>query len=70
MTSIGGRKFLDSVSTTELERRWGVVRKAMKKEGLDFLIARNGSAILGGYVKWLRRAEYAVSLGKPADAFE
>jgi Xaa-Pro aminopeptidase len=46
-------KFLDSVSTKELERRWETVRSAMKEKNLDFLIARNGSDILGGYVKWL-----------------
>jgi Xaa-Pro aminopeptidase len=45
--------FLESVSTKELERRWEAVRSAMKEKNLDFLIARNGSDILGGYVKWL-----------------
>jgi Xaa-Pro aminopeptidase len=64
-------RFLDSVSTKELERRWGLVRKAMKKEGLDFLIARNGSDILGGYVKWLSnvgaKMDYPVSVIFPRD---
>ena len=71
MTSIGERKFLDSVSTTELERRWEAVRKVMKKEGLDFLIARNGSDILGGYVKWLSnvgaKMDYPVTVIFPRD---
>jgi Xaa-Pro aminopeptidase len=63
--------FQESVSTEELKRRWGAVRKAMKEEGLDFLIARNGSDILGGYIKWLSnigaKGDYPVSVIFPRE---
>ncbi len=71
MATREGRKFLESVSTKELERRWDAVRKAMKENGLDFLITRNGSDILGGYVKWLSNVgaknEYPVCVVFPRD---
>ena len=40
------------ISTEELERRWNVVRTAMKDQGLDFLLMQNTNQFLGGYVKW------------------
>jgi hypothetical protein len=42
----------DSMSTTELERRWKAVREAMKESSLDFLILQNHNDVLGGYSKW------------------
>ena len=42
----------DSISTQELERRWGEVRKRMGEEGIDFLVMQNDNEWLGGYVKW------------------
>jgi Xaa-Pro aminopeptidase len=42
----------ESVSTQELERRWGAVRSGMKGEKLDFLVMQNHNEWLGGYVKW------------------
>lgn len=41
-----------SISTSELERRWGEVRKRMKEEKIDFLLMQNENEWLGGYVKW------------------
>ena len=65
------RIFQDSVSVEELKRRWDAVRKSMKQAGLDFLIARNGSDILGGYIKWLSnigaKGDYPVSVIFPRD---
>ena len=40
------------ISTQELERRWNAVRKAMKEEGIDYLIMQNRDQFLGGYIKW------------------
>lgn len=41
-----------SISTTELERRWGATREMMREHALDYLIMRNVEEFLGGYVKW------------------
>jgi Xaa-Pro aminopeptidase len=40
------------ISTQELERRWAAVRKAMKRNKVDFLLIHNSEDYLGGYVKW------------------
>jgi Xaa-Pro aminopeptidase len=40
------------ISTAELERRWGLVRAAMKREGVDVLLMQNNNDHMGGYVKW------------------
>jgi Xaa-Pro aminopeptidase len=40
------------ISTKELERRWGLVRAAMKREGVDVLLMQNNNDHMGGYVKW------------------
>ena len=42
----------ESISNSELERRWREVRKKMKAEGIDFLVMQNDNEWLGGYVKW------------------
>ena len=42
----------ESISTSELERRWREVREMMKGEGIDFLVMQNDNEWLGGYVKW------------------
>jgi len=71
MASKEPQKFLESVSTRELERRWSAVREAMKERDIDFLIARNGTDILGGYVKWLSNVgaknDYPVTVLFPRD---
>lgn len=41
-----------SISTAELERRWGAARDMMRANGLDFLLMRQDEEFLGGYVKW------------------
>jgi Xaa-Pro aminopeptidase len=41
-----------AISTVELERRWGEVRKRMKEEKIDVLVMQNDNEWLGGYVKW------------------
>jgi len=40
------------ISDSELNRRWGAVREAMRERDLDFLIIQNCTDYLGGYVKW------------------
>ncbi len=40
------------MSGTEMERRWSLVRKAMKKAGLDFLVMQNFTQFLGGHMRW------------------
>ena len=40
------------ISTAELERRWSLVRAAMKREGIDVLLMQNNNDHMGGYVKW------------------
>lgn len=40
------------ISTAELERRWSLVRAAMKREGVDVLLMQNNNDHMGGYVKW------------------
>jgi Xaa-Pro aminopeptidase len=40
------------ISTAELERRWRLVRAAMKREGVDVLLMQNNNDHMGGYVKW------------------
>src|SRR5215510_9419933 len=40
------------ISTAELERRWGLVRAAMKREGVDVLLMQNNNDHMGGYVRW------------------
>ena len=40
------------ISDTELQRRWGAVRRAMRESDLDFLILQNCTDFLGGYIKW------------------
>ena len=40
------------ISTAELERRWGLIRAAMKRERIDVLLMQNNNDHMGGYVKW------------------
>jgi len=40
------------ISTSELERRWKVVREMMRGNKIDFLLMRQDEEFLGGYVKW------------------
>jgi Xaa-Pro aminopeptidase len=40
------------ISTTELERRWSAVRKAMEAEKVDVLLMQNNNDHMGGYVKY------------------
>jgi Xaa-Pro aminopeptidase len=40
------------ISTAELERRWRLVRAAMKREGVDVLLMQNNNDHMGGYVKY------------------
>ena len=39
-------------SDTELERRWSLIRAAMKEAGIDVLLLQNNSDWMGGYVKY------------------
>src|SRR6188474_3309312 len=40
------------ISTAELERRWRLVRAAMKREGVDVLVMQNNNDHMGGYVRY------------------
>lgn len=40
------------ILTRELERRWSLVREAMKKEEIDSLVMQNDNMWLGGYVRY------------------
>jgi Xaa-Pro aminopeptidase len=37
----------------ELERRWALIRAAMKEQGVDVLLAQANNDFMGGYVKYL-----------------
>ena len=43
---------LNTVSPTELQRRWTAVRGRMREAGIDALIAQNSSDWVGGYTRW------------------
>jgi len=40
------------ISTSELERRWAAVRKAMDEQRIDVLLMQNNNDFMGGYVKY------------------
>ncbi len=40
------------ISTAELERRWALVREAMKRDKIDVLLMQNNNDHMGGYVRW------------------
>ncbi len=40
------------ISTAELERRWGLVRRAMEAHKIDVLVMQNNNDFMGGYVKY------------------
>jgi Xaa-Pro aminopeptidase len=42
-----------TISVEELKRRWAIVRDAMKREKLDFILAQNSTEYFGWYVRWL-----------------
>jgi len=59
------------IPTRELERRWGLVREAMKAQGIDLLIMQNDNQFLGGYVRYFidipAEHAYPVSVLFPVD---
>src|SRR4030042_21543 len=59
------------ISTSELERRWKVVREMMRGNKIDFLLMRQDEEFLGGYVKWFSavsaRHSYPFSVIFPVD---
>ena len=40
------------ISTAELQRRWGLIRKAMERDKIDVLLMQNNNDHMGGAVKW------------------
>jgi Xaa-Pro aminopeptidase len=40
------------IATTELERRWAAVRRAMEERQIDVLLMQNNNDFMGGYVKY------------------
>ncbi len=59
-------RLLHSISTAELERRWGAVRAAMAMRGLDALVVQATQDWLGGYLKWF--TDEPATNGYPATA--
>ncbi len=59
------------ISTTELERRWTAVRKAMESQHIDVLVMQNNNDFMGGYVKYFTDLPatngYALSVVFPRD---
>lgn len=51
-----GARVCNSVSRTELERRWAAARSVMRDAGLDALVIQNSNDWLGGYVRWFTGA--------------
>lgn len=47
-----GERFRCPIPTRELERRWKLVREAMKGQDIDCLIMQNDDKLLGGYVRY------------------
>jgi len=45
-------RYLNTVSPTELERRWALVRSHMRAAGLDALVVQNSSDWVGGHIRW------------------
>lgn len=43
---------VNTVSLTELQRRWALVREQMRAQGIDALVMQNSSDWIGGYVRW------------------
>ena len=41
------------ISDAELQRRWKLIREAMKSKGIDSLVIQNNNKWLGGYVRYL-----------------
>lgn len=59
------------ISNTELERRWAVVRDAMRAERIDVLLLQNNSESVGGYVRWftdMPAGYYPTTVVVPRDA--
>jgi Xaa-Pro aminopeptidase len=60
------------ISTTELQRRWSAVRKAMEARGIHTLLMQNNNDFMGGYVKWFSDVPavngYPLTLLFPRDA--
>jgi hypothetical protein len=57
--------------TSELERRWKLVREAMGSQGIDLLVMQNDNLWLGGYVRYFTdipaEHAYPVSVLFPLD---
>ena len=50
--SDSGERINTPISTGELERRWKLVRAAMKERKIDVLVMQNNNDFMGGYVKY------------------
>jgi len=45
-------RFINPISTAELERRWAAVRQAMDERRIDVLVLQSSNQFSGGYVRW------------------
>lgn len=64
-------RVIQTVSLTELRRRWAALRAAMEADGIDVLLFHNLTDALAGYVRWVSdewpSGGYPVSVVFPRD---
>ncbi|MHB8074670.1 M24 family metallopeptidase [Desulfosporosinus fructosivorans] len=68
--SISAERFTRPIPTKELERRWDLVRKAMKDQDIDCLVIQSHSRFLGGYVRYftdIPNNDYATTILFPVN---
>jgi len=52
MNIVQHERYRYPIPTKELERRWSLIRKAMKEDQIDCLIMQNDNQMLSGYVRY------------------
>ena len=64
-------KIHNPISTKELERRWALVRKAMRDRKIDVLLMQANNDFMGGYIKYFTDVPatngYTVTVVFPVD---
>ena len=65
-------RLVQSISTTELERRWEAARAMMHERGIDYLLMQNHEEYFAGAVRWFTdfsaRHQYPMTVIFPVDA--
>jgi Xaa-Pro aminopeptidase len=52
MNNVDTSRAVNTVSLTEMQRRWAAVRAQMQHQQIDALVVQNSSDWVGGYVRW------------------